>query len=103
MSVSLSIIANTLFFVAAPHLEYEVGDFEEFGVRKLWRVRTESTVATYRWRAKAFGIYAGYEWHPGLERGPERGICYGAEGITITDDCVYFREGSFHCEFSKMN
>jgi len=103
MIVSLSIIANSLFFIGAPYVEYEIGDFKQFGVRKVWRERTEMRAATIRWRAKAFGVYAGYEWHPGLKRGPERGICYGVEGITITENCVYFREGAFHCEISIRN
>jgi hypothetical protein len=96
-SVTALCALSVAVLVAAPGLEYELGDFKRFGAMKV------SKPGNYKCRAMFLGIYGGYEWHPGLKRGPGAGFCYGPEGITGKSDHVYFRWGSYEFEISNRN
>jgi len=103
MLFGTNILANALLLVASPSVEYDIGDFKKFGAMKVTREVPLSDLVNHKCRLMAFGIYAGYEWIPGLKRGKGAGLCYDREGITISDYGVYFRMGSFDCEIFNRN
>lgn len=103
MLCGITIIVNTIFLVASPSVEYDVGDFKKFGAMKVTQDVPLSNMVNHKCRVMAFGIYVGYEWIPRLKRGKEAGLCYGREGIRISNDGIYFRKGSFDCEIFNCN
>ncbi len=64
MFVTASIIANSLFLIGAPCVEYDIGDFKKFGARKVSTEIPDSKLVNHKCRVMAFGIYAGYHGCP---------------------------------------